>query len=254
VLNGVTFTDDQGYYCFIRDLDNTMYSVVEVAPAPGFIPAPGGRWLPVTPVQGTVITSAANVAGPNFGNISFTQAVGVGRTKGFWHSTQAPPLLTLCDPQWRTELNLLCLYSGDGTPFTVPVNADFQTAFDALSNFLTGNPALGHGAFILGSQVAASVLNNECGYMQGTIYVDRNLDDVLVSFDKMVSDAKGLLCDPNAGLTGPNDPYQALRNAMLACSNEFENINDTGDPEEEQVVFAISSTPEEFESPYGPLP
>jgi hypothetical protein len=262
VLDGFTFTDDMGRYTFIRNLDNTVYEIREIAPPPGFIPAVGATWLAMTPTQATVIANATSVAGPDFGNLHFQVAPGVGRSKGFWHN-EGEPLLAACDPTWRTALNStattpICLRTSISTSdpqlsiFLVPdPPATFQLAFSTWADYIVGDPALGHGGFILSTQVAAAILNNSCGFMQGTVYIDRFQNGVLVSFPSMLAGAVALLCDPNAGLTGPNDPFQSLRQAMLNCSNEFEAINNTGDLNSPQVVYQPSQLPATFASPYG---
>jgi hypothetical protein len=53
-----------------------------------------------------------------------------------------------------------------------------------------------------------------------------------------------------AGLTGPNDPFQDLRQMMLMCTNEFGSINNTGDPAAPQVVYSRAQSPSFFETPY----
>lgn len=261
LLEDFTYTDDIGRYTFLRNLDGTVYEIREVAPPPGFIPAPGGIWLPTTPTQGSVTANASEVAAPSFGNISFQQAFGLGRSKGFWHN-EGSALLGQCDPLWRaalngTETDPVCLRTNISSAdplvsiFLVPPPpATFGDAFAEWADYIVGDPALGHAGFILSSQVAASILNNTCGFMQGTIYVDRLQNGVLVSFDSMVAGAVSLLCNPGAGLTGPNDPFQDLRDLMLACVNEFTTINNTGDLNQPQVVYTVSPTPATFGSAY----
>lgn len=269
----VTYTDETGRYCFIRNQDNTVYTIREVAPG-GFIGdnIPGAVWLAVTPRSGTVTANAATVAGPSFGNLSFEVKPGVGRTKGFWSNQNGQALLSVCDPQWRHSLYLYNnlpvglrtnISSADPNvslfipPFPSPTSPTpaffglpFLTAHNDFANWIVGNPALGHAGFILSTQVAATILNNSCGYMQFTVYVDRFQNGVLESLDAMLAGATGLLSDPGAGLTGPNDPNQALREMMLMCTNEFGSINETGDLTSAQVVYGSKATPVDFGSPY----
>ena len=245
-LDGVTYTDDIGRYTFIRDQDGSIYTIKEVAPPPGFIPAVGATWLAMTPTQGTVIANADQVLGPCFGNLHFEVLLGAGRTKGFWHNQNGMVLLQQCDPDWRTALNppQLCLWYPSGMPFVVPAPpAAFATAFAAFSDWLVGQGATGHAGYLLGTQVAATILNNRCGFMQGTIYVDRFQNGVLMSLKDLIAGATGLLCDPCAPLTGPNDPCQDLRAMMLGCLNEFDTINNTGSLNTPQIVYAPSATP-----------
>jgi hypothetical protein len=51
-------------------------------------------------------------------------------------------------------------------------------------------------------------------------------------------------------MTGPHDPEQALREAMLHCLNEFGTINNSGDPAAAQVVYGPSDVTPPFSSPY----
>jgi hypothetical protein len=264
VLDGVTFTDEDGRYTFLRDQDNTTYTIREKAPG-GFIGdgIPGAIWLAMTPRSGTVVTSTAAVRGPDFGNISFEVKVGVGRTKGFWHNQNGAALLSVCDPQWRDSLTVrngitICLRRNISTsnpalsifaPLQPP--ATFAQAHEDFADWIVGDPALGHAGFILSTQVAAAILNRDCGYMQFTAYIDRFQNGILVSFEDMIVGVTSmLLCHPDAGLTGPHDPAQALRAQMLGCLNEFESINDTGEPTNPQVVFGPSTSPLPFSSPY----
>jgi hypothetical protein len=125
----------------------------------------------------------------------------------------------------------------------------FLDAHAVLAEWLVED-AFGHAGFILSTQVAASILSNSCGFMQGTIYVDRFQNGILVSFDEMVAGATALLSDPHAGQTGPNDPYQELREMMLMCTNEFGTINNSGDLGEPQTVYGPSGAPRSFRFPY----
>ncbi len=263
-VDGVTFTDQTGRYSFVRDQDATEYVVREQAPG-GYIGdgVPGAVWLATTPRSGVVLANAPTVPGPDFGNLRFQVTPGVGRTKGFWHNQNGRALLLASDPLWRDVLTVrnglpVCLRRPISTsdpllsiyaPPQPPV--PFATAFAGLSDYLTAN-SQGHAGYILASQVAASILNNAVGFMPGTIYVDRFNNGLLVSFDALVAGATGLLCHPDAGLTGPQGPAFELRAMMLACTNEFGGINSTGDLSEPQVVYGKTPIPGTFTSPYEP--
>ena len=263
VLEDVTFTNADGQYEFLRNRDGSAYTLREVAPG-GFIGdnVPGAVWLAKTPRQFTVIADQPEVVVPPFGNVSFSVRPLVGRTKGYWHNNNGRADLELCDPLWRSALTTwnnapLCLRrsvsSADPAlsifaPLAPP--APFATAFDDFAAWIVGNPANGHAGFILSTQVAAAVLNRNCGQMQFNAYIDRFQNGVLVSFDDMLTGVQALLCDPGAGLTGPNDSNQALRDAMLGCINEFRSINNTGDASAPQVVFGPDAVPRTFVSPY----
>ena len=108
-----------------------------------------------------------------------------------------------------------------------------------------------HAGYLLSREVAAAILNNTCGFMQGDVLIDRRQDGVLVSFDDMLAGVIGLLSEVGAGLTGPDDPYQDLRMHMIMCTNEFGTINNTGDPSSPQIVYQRSPSPGFFQVPYN---
>lgn len=264
VYQDATFTDANGEYQFLRDRDGAEYTLREVAPG-GFIEdgIAGAVWLAKTPRQYTVTADAADVLVPPFGNLSFSVRTGVGRTKGFWHNNNGRALLAQCDPDWRNALTTwngspLCLrrnISSDDPQFSIfaplPLPTPFATSFDDFSDWIVGEASSGHAGYILSTQVAATILNSRCGNMQFTVYVDRFQNGVLVPLEEMITGVQEmLLCAQGAGLTGPQDPYQTLRDMMLGCINEFSSINNTGDPFAAQVVFGPDVIPGAFSSPY----
>jgi hypothetical protein len=262
VHDGTTFTDQDGWYIFIRDRDGSSYDVREVSPN-GFVNdgTPGATWLATTPRTGAVVAAGEYSAGPEFGNVSYAVLPGAGRTKGFWHNSNGRVVLQKHEPLWREVLttrsgapvNLRRPISSDVpsvsifTPLALP--ATFDAAFADLSAYIVQN-AGGHAGFMLSSQVAPTILNNTVGFMPGSIYVDRFQNGVLVSLDEMLAGAIGLLSEEGAGLTGPGDKYQDLRDRMLGCINEFSTINNTGDLGAPQIVYSRESTPGFFISPY----
>lgn len=276
VLDGWTFADADGSYLFIRDRDGAAYSVRQVAPG-GFINelVPGAVWLATTPIASSVNAGSECVAGPEFGAVGFELLPGAGRTHEFWATynchykpDQNPnypcgqTLLEACEPQWRDALttrngapvNLRKPLSTDlpsASVFVPPptLTVDFHHAFLDWRNYVRTHPE-DHAGFLLSREVAATILNNSCGYMQGVIYIDRHQDGVLVSLEEMLAGAIGLLSETGAGLTGPNDAYQDLRQRMFMCVNEFGTINITGDPSATQVVYARRMGPLFFETPY----
>ena len=282
LLDGVTYTDESGRYTFLRDLDHSSWTIREIAPG-GFIGdgVAGAIWLAKTPRTGTVTTDNETVAGPDFGVLSFEVKPGVGRSKGFWHGRNGRNLLLQCEPLWRDVLTTFA-----GAPLGLrrnvssadplqslyvppPLPATFDAAFADFSSWIIGDPSLGHAGFMLSTQLAAAILSSRCGFMQFTVYVDAHQDGILVSFDDLVREVTPLLNDPLAGLTGPRDPGQALRQQMLVhlktggsgntdggviTPDEFGSINGTGDLSEPQVVYGTSSTPKGFRSPYSPPP
>jgi hypothetical protein len=275
-LDGVTFTDQDGTYIFIRDRDGSSYAVREVAPG-GFIndAVPGALWLATAQIESSVTASSECVAGPEFGNVAFELIPRAGRTADAWathncghsnnpdhpHYPCGESLLEDCDPTWREVLttrngapvNLRKPISSDVPSISVfvppPLPTSMHHAFNDWRHYENRNPH-DHAGFILSREVAATLLSHSCGSMQGTIYIDRFQDGVLVSLEDMLTGVIGLLSETGAGLTGPNDPYQDLRMRMLNCLNEFRTINQTGDPGAPQVVYGPRPSPLSYETPY----
>jgi hypothetical protein len=262
VLSGCEFTEPDGSYEFIRDLDGSTYTVLEIAPPPGYVPLPGGIWIATTPTQADVVTSTAVVDGPDFGNLGLVNladpetGLGPGLSKGFWSNMNGKALLSTCDPTWRDALNgsvsdPVCLRDEYGNFFTISTTDTFDDAFDAWNGFVVGDGLIGVAGYMLSTQLAAALLNTTCGNMQGLIYIDRFQDGVLVEFGELVDGAVGLLCDPRAVDTSPQTPYFDLRQAMLNCYLEFSSINDTGsDPSNPQVTYGTSGKAPDYTSPY----
>ncbi|MBK7878269.1 MAG: hypothetical protein IPJ77_21650 [Planctomycetes bacterium] len=315
LLDGLTYTDQDGRYLFLRDRDGSSYSVREVAPG-GFVNdgTPGAVWLATTPREATTLASAELVTGPDFGNVSFELQVSAGQPNVFWISScehedddddddgdcddedcnsdchdddhdlsgdddedddedcghhddddcdcgvTGRSLLHDCDPTWRQVLttrngspvSLRRSISSDNPNVSIYApnpNSSFGSAFKKWVRYSTSHPH-DHAGFLLSREVATTLLNNSCGFMQGSIYVDRFQNGVLVSLDEMLTGAIGLLNETGAGLTGPNDPFQDLRQRMLNCTNEFGTINNTADPAEPQIVYRRGSGPTLFFSPY----
>lgn len=259
---GITFTDDIGRFTFMQDQDGSTCVIKEVPPPPGFIPAQGARWHPTTATEQTVVVDGDNVLVPDFGNVSFTDepVFGLARSKGYWHN-QGRSVLLACDQHWRTTINgtqtdPVCLRRNissldpDVSIFTVPLlPTSFDNAFDSLSNYLVGDPTLGHAGFILSVQVCATLLNTACGPLSqhGLVAVDVAGDDRLVLLTDLIAGAKGLLCDPRAGKTLPGE-NEDFREKLLGCVNEFEQVNS-----ETESTHTPSTTATEFDSPYGQM-
>lgn len=276
VLDGVTFTDADGAYAFLRDRDGASYTVRQVAPG-GFInqQLPGAVWLATTPIEAPVTASSECVAGPSLGAVVFEVLAGAGRSHEFWatynchYKPEQNPnypcgetLLEQCEPAWRDVLatrngapvNLRKPISIDLPSASVfappPPPLDFHHAFLEWRNYVRSHPN-DHAGFLLSREIAATLLNHsDCGFMQGVLYVDRFQDGVLVSLEVMLDGAIGLLSETGAGLTGPNDPFQDLRQRMIMCTNEFGTINLTGDAGAPQVVYRQRPSPLAFEIPY----
>lgn len=276
VQDGVTFTDQDGWYSFIRDRDGLSYELREVAPG-GFVNdnTPGAVWRATTARTGTVNASQEYVSGPEFGNIVYELAPAVGRSLVFWgggcdpttgeliDTSEARGLLQQSDPAWRTALRT---YDGGPVKLRRPYSTNvglvsvykpspppeaFADEFDLLQGYLQFEyPVVDHAAYLLSRQVAVALLNNRFGYMQGDILIDRQLDGVLVPLSEMFAGAINLLTSPGAGLTGPNDASQELRHMMLMCTNEFGRINETGEPGAPQVVYRPTEVPPRIATPY----
>ena len=175
-----TFTDSDGHYEFQRDA-GALCVLDSKAPDPGYVGIVGGRWLPTTdtvvPVQASVPSTRVD-----FGVLYLVFTAELSLSKGFWHN-QGESLLAACDPEWRTVINGLSLRDNftvpyppptpDPTLFKVSETADFQTAFNQLSNYLVGDPAYGILANILSVQYAAANLNKACGPLEGVIDLHR---------------------------------------------------------------------------------
>lgn len=283
VLDGVTFTDVDGWYQFIRNRDGATWQIREISPN-GFVndATPGATWYATTPRAGTANATAEYVAGPEFGNLRYELLIGAGRTPSYWSDEdcgdqggdEGEPgevvtpetdcgraLLEACEPTWRSALttrnglpiNLRKPVSNDNPSVSVftprPVPVDFDWAFRHWADYIHRN-ANDHAGFLLSREVAATLLSNSCGYMQGDIRIDRHGDGVLVSLDEMLDGVIGLLSEVGAGLTGPNDPFQDLRMRMQMCTNEFGSINNTGAPAAPQIVYGRSMEAGHFASPY----
>lgn len=288
VLDGLTFSDVDGRFQFIRDRDGATYDVRSIAPG-GFVndAVPGATWLATNARTGLVATSAEIVPAPEFGNAAFELQPLAGQPTSFWistcsheddddqgddddddhdhhHDCGCPPTgrstLEECDPNWRAALttfhggpvSLRRSVSSDNPNVSIYCpnpNSSFTSAFKKWKRYVT-MPERDHAGFLLSREVAAALLNTSCGAMDGTIYVDRFQDGVLVSLDEMFTGAIGLLNETGAGLTGPNDPFQDLRHRMQMCTNEFRTINNTADPNAPQIVYRQAGQPTFYFSPY----
>jgi len=119
----------------------------------------------------------------------------------------------------------------------------FTQAAADLCDFLSA-PDNGVLANQLSQQFVATVLNYRCGVMQDTVYVDRNLDGVLISLDELIALTTGLLCMPCSANTGPNGDA-ACRALIEGCLQEWDDMNSDGDR-----IFRKSERKSEFATPY----
>ena len=133
---------------------------------------------------------------------------------------------------------------------TVASFVPFATEFDRLSDYLVAK-AKGHAGFMLSTQLAATILNLECGPFSdfALMAVDQREDGKLILLPDMIAGAVGLLSNPLAGQTTAKDKGAAnkvLRALILACTGEFSSLNSSaGDS-----AFVPLDVHEEFEFPY----
>jgi len=266
-----TFTDMDGKYSFLRDLDSTPHVLTSIAPPavpggpPGFVGVAGGVWLATdascqpaavctqtSTTQVTVVASVPDIV-VDFGNVTLISTPEFARSKGYWHN-QGQAELAACDPTWREVINDLCLRQNFTNPnpaeqemtiFKVSEGTPFSTAFTELSDFLVGNPASGIYAFILSTHFCAANLNVSCGPLQGvTTYIDRLENGVLISLPEMITNTKALLCDPRSANTGPGG-NAAWNLVVQGCLMEWSQMGSSG-----TTIYTPSSTPGDIISPY----
>jgi hypothetical protein len=228
-----TFSDGDGHYEFLRDMNSATYVLTSIAPAPGFIPAVGGRWLATTPNPVVVVTNVPAIT-VHFGNLHFSNTPQFAHSKGYWHN-EGEAQLQAADPAWRVLVNDYCLrtnltsppYSVSDTLFTVPLDVDFQTAFGLLGNYLVGMADYGVLAYTLSTQFAASIINHNFGDLQLPTYIDQENDDILVSLEAMIEHTHWMLCQPQSANTGPGGD-QEWREHFMMCLDEWNGMNTDG--------------------------
>lgn len=248
---GVTFSDEDGHYEFIRD-EGTQHVLDSSAPAPGYVGIVDGRWAPTSPIRVQVV-AVAPVTTVDFGLLYLVNTPQFATSKEFWQST-GEPLLVASGQEWRRVINSLCLRSNftvpfpppdpDPTIFKVPETGPFEDAFDALFRFV-GAPDNSVLANILSKEYAAACLNTSVGLLADkATYIDRFGDSVLVPFEVMADDTLRLLCNPKSCDTGPNgDPaWLALFPGSL---DVWVGMNSSG-----KNVYTRDSTFPSFVSPY----
>ncbi len=231
-----TFTDADGIYQFIPEMDGTTHVITSIAPAPGFVGIEGGRWWATTMNPVSVVADVPEHV-VDFGNLFFINTPGFARSKGYWHNQGEDEVLA-CDtasPNWRTVLNGLCLRTTITeedpllqavTLFLVDENAPFSEAYAQLSNYLVDS-VLGVLAYNLSSQYAAANLNRLCGALQVPTFIDRNNDDVLLQFEEMAAQTLGLLCNPRSAFTAPGQDEE-WRQVIMGCLSEWDFMNSDG--------------------------
>lgn len=248
---GVTFTDQDGHYEFIRD-ENTIHVIDSIAPAPGYVGVVDGRWAPTTPISASVV-AVAPVTTLDFGLLFLTNTPQFATSKQFWQHG-GKPLLQAAGQRWRRVVNGLCLRASSTVPFPPPVPdptlfrvpdlGPFDDAYDAFVRFLSG-PSDHVLANILSKEYATAMLNASVGPLaQETVYIDRFDDSVLVPLEVMAADTLMLLCDPKSCDTGPNgDP--AWLDKVLGCLHEWSAMNSNG-----ENIYTRDSGYPPFVTPY----
>lgn len=248
---GVTFTDIDGHYEFIRD-EGALHVLDSLAPAPGYVGQVDGRWAPTSPIQVDVV-AVAPVTTVDFGLLYMVNTPQLATSKEFWQGA-GEPLLVANDQEWRRVVNSLCLRLNSTVPFPPPdpdptlfavsYLGAFDDAYDALVRFLAA-PGKHVAANVLAKEVAAGSLNTSVGLLADkTTYIDRLGDSVLVPFKVMADDALTLLCDPKSCDTGPTgDPAWSER--LQTLNAEWSGMNSSG-----KNVYTRDSAFPQFVSPY----
>jgi hypothetical protein len=248
---GVTFSDEDGHYEFIRD-EGTQHVLDSIAPAPGYVGAVDGRWAPTSPISVQTV-AVAPVTTVDFGLLYLVNTPQFATSKEFWQGL-GEPLLIASGQRWRRVINSLCLRSNSSVPFpppdpdptlfTVPETGPFDDAYDALVRFEAA-PSKHVLANILSREYAAANLNTSVGPLAGKeTYIDRFGDSVLVPFEVMAADTRTLLCDPKSCDTGPNgDP--AWLEKIQGCLSEWVGMNSSG-----KNIYTRDSAFPSFASPY----
>ena len=248
---GVTFSDEDGHYEFIRD-EGTSHVLDSIAPTPGYVGVPGGLWASTSPIAVDVVAVAPSVT-VDFGLLFMINTPQFATSKEFWQGT-GEPLLAASGQEWRRVVNALCLRLNktvpfpppdpDPTLFEVPEQGSFDDAYDALVRYLAA-PSLHVAANVLSKEVAAANLNTSVGPLADKqVYIDRDGNSVLLPFELVSAEAVALLCDPKSCDTGPTgDPVWIEE--ILAALGSWIGMNSSG-----KNIYTRDSTFPAFVSPY----
>ncbi len=212
-LIACALTDGGGEVQFLVDQNGTQYVVVEIMVDP---------YINTTPTS-VQVTANQDVVVVAFGNVALERRSGLGRTKGFWHNENGAAVLAGCDPAWRNLLNDFCLVWPDGTEFTVP-GGSFSDAFAAFSNWIVGTGAEGNMAYILSTQLAATALNVECGFMSDFAGVFVEWNGSKIDIHDLFDQASDLICDFPLTL-GSDAGVAAARASQELLKSFFDGIN-----------------------------
>ena len=177
VLDGVTFTDDNGEYVFLRDRDNAQYTLREVAPG-GFIGdnVPGAvcGWR-----RRRVSSPSKRTPPKSWFRRSATSASARAAVRRAHEGLLAQQQRTRAAPGLRSWRDALTTWNGAPLCFRrnvssadplasifapLPPPAPFSAAFDDFASWIVASPS-SHAGFILSTQVAAAVLSRNCGDM-----------------------------------------------------------------------------------------
>lgn len=248
---GVTFSDVDGHYEFIRD-EGTSHVLDSLAPAPGYVGVVDGRWAPTSPIAVDVVAVAPSVT-VDFGLLYMVNTPQFATPTEFWEDT-GEPLLAASGQAWRRVVNSLCLRLNttvpfpppdpDPTLFSVPEQGPFEDAFDAFARYLAA-PSQHVAANLLSKEVAAMNLNTSVGLLAGSeTYIDRNGNSVLVPFELVSAETVALLCDPRSCDTGPNGDPDWIA-TLLGSLGSWIGMNSSG-----KNIYTRDSTFPAFVSPY----
>jgi hypothetical protein len=220
------FTDFEGKIEMFVVSNGATFTFTEVLPDSGATI----QWQVTTGSLSVNLQVANGVNGAvsyEFGNraLEMQHRNGYGRTKGWWqiNNPNGGAELIACDPDWRSEINDLCLRDNNGAHFDVTTTGTAQEARDELGTWIVGGPA-DNVAFRLSTQLATLVLNLHCSHLGDLddafdgVYVMWN--NQLTSLGDLIDEANELLCNnPNPGNSG------AAFDAMSALQTFIDGLN-----------------------------
>lgn len=180
--DGVAYTDAAGRFTVLREKDFVTTYTFEVKAPGGFVGdgLPGSRWVAKTARSTSILAAQLEATLPGFGAIAFEVDVGVGRTAVFWGDNgDGRDRMDQFDPIWREVLTVrkglpVCLRRPINTSLQflsiyepLPHPWPFCLAYLQFKLWINSNPR-DHAGYLLSREVAATILNNEIGFMQGT--------------------------------------------------------------------------------------
>jgi hypothetical protein len=232
----IAYTDPSGQYQYIVNQDGTVYTISEFAPGGWF---PIGVWQNTTATSGTATANAANVAGPNFGNVCL--GAGGGLTLGFWSNKNGQALIGPTDLSFlSSQLNLR---NANGSNFD-------PTSGTQLRSWLL-NATATNMAYMLSAQLAAMELNvtNSSG-VNGNALIYAPGAHSANTFGFATVNAVMTEANTELGLHGLTLSGSAYRSYQEALKNALDRANNNLTFIQVPVNGAIPCT---FDSPYVPV-